>query len=171
MFPLRCGRGSRNLSRQEVEKHSPSNVGATTSTLAYNSSMNAPSESTRWKPITLVSALLLSLCVAFGYIDVLTHFAFDFFTEHYGIVFVIGALSGLCCCISIVGWAVRRGRQGRIWLAISVLFWPWAVLLIGYPFAGMNIHGPAAPLMVLIWPASILSMVLFVMAGVAKKNT
>jgi hypothetical protein len=127
-------------------------------------------DSTRWKPVTFSSAVLVSLCLAFGYIDVGTHFRLDL-TDYYGTIFVIGAVAALCGCIAVIGWARHLGRQGRVLLAIAVLVWPWAVLLIGYPFAGTNIHGPAAPVLVLIWPASILSLVLFVMAGVAEGNT
>ena len=126
-------------------------------------------ESTRWKPVALSSALLVSLCVAFGYLDIAAHFSFDL-TDYYGAIFVIGALAAICCGVAIIGWARHLRRQGRVLLAIAVLLWPWAILLIGLPFAGTNIHGPAAPVLVSIWPVSILAVVLFVMAGVAKEN-
>jgi len=126
-------------------------------------------ESTGWKPVTLSSAFLVSLCVAFGYLDIATHFRFDL-TDYYAAIFVIGALAALCCCIGVIGWARHLRRQGRVLLAIAVFLWPWSILLIGYPFAGTNIHGPAAPVLVSIWPASILAVILFVMAGVAKEN-
>jgi hypothetical protein len=127
-------------------------------------------ESTRWKPFTLSSAIVVSLCVAFGYIDIGTNFRFDL-TDYYGTVFVVGAVATLCCFVAVIGWARHLGRQGRVLLAIAILLWPWAILLIGYPFAGTNIHGPAAPVPVMIWPASIFSVVLFVMAGVAERKT
>jgi hypothetical protein len=126
-------------------------------------------ESTLWKPVALLSAALVSLCLALGYLDVATHFSLDL-TDYYGAIFVIGALAGLCCCTAVIGWARHLGRQGRVSLAIAIVLWPWAILLIGYPFAGTNIHGPAAPVLVLIWPASILSVVLFVMAGLAERK-
>jgi len=112
----------------------------------------------------------VSLCVAFGYLDIATHFSFDL-TDYYGAIFMIGALAALCCCMAVIGWARHLRRRGRVLLAIAVLLWPWSILLIGYPFAGTNIHGPAAPVLVSIWPASILAVVLFVMAGVAKEKT
>jgi hypothetical protein len=128
-------------------------------------------EPTRWKPVTLSSAAVLTICLAFGYIDVGTHFRFDLPDYSYGSIFVAGAAAALCFCISVIAWAKHVGRQGRVSLALAVLLWPWAVLLIGYPFGGTNIHGPAAPVMVMIWPTSILSLVLFIMAGVAERDT
>ena len=111
----------------------------------------------------------MSLCVAFGYLDIATHFSIDL-TDYYGEIFVIGTLAALCCCIAVIGWARHLHRQGGVLLAIAVLPWPWAILLIGSPFAGTNYHSPAAPVLVSIWPASILAVVLFVMARVAKEN-
>jgi hypothetical protein len=37
--------------------------------------------------------------------------------------------------------------------------------LLGYPIEGFNIHGPSALLLVMIIPASILALVLVIMAG------
>lgn len=130
---------------------------------------NSSIESTGWKPVTLSSTVAVSLCLAFGYIGVGSHFTFDL-TNYYGTVFVVGAVAAVCACIGVIGWARHLGRGARVSLAIAVLVWPWTILLIGYPLAGTNIHGPAAPVLILIWPASILSLVLFIMAGVAKKD-
>jgi hypothetical protein len=45
---------------------------------------------------------------------------------------------------------------------------PWVGLLLGHPIAGDNIHGPGALVMVLIIPASVLALVLLIMAGLSS---
>ena len=55
-------------------------------------------------------------------------------------------------------------------MALSVFTAPWAALLLGYPIVGTNIHGPAAPVMMLIVPATILAVVLLIMTALSARK-
>jgi hypothetical protein len=49
-------------------------------------------------------------------------------------------------------------------MAWTVFLAPWAILLLGYPIEGVNIHGYSAFAIMLIFPATLLSVVLGIMA-------
>ena len=124
-----------------------------------------------WKRVSLGSAFLICLCVSAGYVDVLTHFRLEFISDYYDVIAMTGLIGAIVCVVSLVGWAKHLTREGRVGLAFSVLLWPWAMCLIGYPIDGINPHGAAAPLLISIVPASILSIVFFVMAAASKRDT
>jgi hypothetical protein len=51
---------------------------------------------------------------------------------------------------------------------LAVFLTPWTILLIGYPFAGVNVHGPAMIVVLFGFVAAVLAVVLLLMASTAK---
>jgi hypothetical protein len=66
--------------------------------------------------------------------------------------------------VGCIGWATYISRQSVRQMAWTASLAPWFVLLLGYPLEGFNVHGYSAILMLLILPATLLSIVLGIMA-------
>jgi hypothetical protein len=105
-----------------------------------------------------------------GYVDVATRFKFDFLTTHFGLFLAALALGVVIWSIGLVGWARRISRGSRVQMAGLVFVSPWIAGLLGYPIAGDNVHGPAVFVMVLIIPASLLAVVLLIMAALTSST-
>jgi hypothetical protein len=118
-----------------------------------------------WRSIALTGACLLAVGIGAGYFDDLTHSRFEYISEHYdddfGPAGFIGLLLALVACI---GWARHLERRNVRRMAWTVFLAPWAILLLGYPIEGVNIHGYSAFAIMLIFPATLLSVVLGIMA-------
>ena len=118
-----------------------------------------------WKAGSIVGICLIAIGIGAGYVDIATHFNFQFLSDHFDI-FLFAILAGtLSAFICLIGWARHLKRLARARLAGIVFAAPWLAGLLGYPIAGNNIHGPAALVMLLIVPASILALTLLIMAG------
>jgi hypothetical protein len=112
-----------------------------------------------------VGASLIAVGVGAGYLDDASHFQFEFISD-YSNVFGLGGLIGtLLSFIGCIGWARYLSRGHLVLMAVVVFAMPWAILLLGDPIAGTNVHGAAAPVMLLIIPATILTVVLLIMAA------
>jgi hypothetical protein len=55
-------------------------------------------------------------------------------------------------------------------MAASVFFAPWLLLFPGYLIDGMNVHGSAGPVILLIPIAAILAVVLLIMSAAANRK-
>ena len=132
-----------------------------------------PSRSTSlatWKIVSFLGIALVGVGILAGYVDVATHFRFEFISDDFD-TFMLASLIGVVLSfVGLIGWAAQPGPRRRGLTAGLVLIAPWIVLLFGAPIGGTNIHGPAALVMLLIFPATILALVLAIMAG-AKRNT
>jgi hypothetical protein len=123
-----------------------------------------------WRLAALVGVFLITLGTAAFYIDVAAHFRFDFIEHHYG-EFGICILSGVILCfIGCIGWARLCSKQYRAMMAALVFIAPIAALLVGSPIGGTNIHGPSAITMMLIIPATILAVILLIMAAFGTRD-
>jgi hypothetical protein len=132
-----------------------------------------PSRSTSlavWKTVSLLGIALIAIGILAGYIDVATHFRFEFISDDFDIVILALLIGVLLSFVGLIGWAAQPGVRRRGSTAGLVLIAPWIVLMLGSPIGGTNIHGPAALVMLLILPATILALVLAIMAR-AKRNT
>ena len=119
----------------------------------------------QWRFITLAGALLVSLGTAAFYVDDAAHFGFDFIEHHYdefGIGILIGVVFSFAGCI---GWARLCSSQHRAKMATIVFIAPFMGLMLGSPIGGMNIHGPSAITMMLTIPATVLAVILSIMAA------
>jgi hypothetical protein len=118
-----------------------------------------------WKAIAIAGTCLLAVGIGAGYLDDLTHYEFEFISNHYDdIIGPIGFIGLLLAFVGCIGWATYLGRQNRRRMALTVFIAPWAILLLGYPISGINIHGYSALVMLLIFPATLLGIVLGIMA-------
>lgn len=100
-----------------------------------------------------------------SYFDDVTRSAFEFISHYFDIFGLMVLIGVLLAFIGCIGWAKYLRKQRRALIAVVVFGLPWAALLFGYPIAGTNIHGPGAPVMLLIIPATILAVVLLIVAA------
>ena len=63
----------------------------------------------------------------------------------------------------LIGWARHLDRPARVQAAGAVFAFPWVAVLLGYPIDGINVHGAAPIVLMLVLPATILSVVLLLM--------
>jgi hypothetical protein len=121
------------------------------------------------KAISALGIVLIAFGISAGYIDVATHFRFEFTSDDFE-VFILALLVGIVLSfVGLIGWAAQPGVRGRGLTVGLVLIAPWIAVLVGSPVGGTNIHGPAALVMLLILPSTVLASVLTMMAGV-KRN-
>ena len=113
-----------------------------------------------WKTTSILGMSFIAIAIAAGYVDVATRFEFDFISRDFG-AFILATLVGIVLAfVGLIGWAKRLNRGARCRTAGLVFAAPWIARLLGYPIAGNNIHGPAALLLLLVIPATILALVL-----------
>ncbi len=131
---------------------------------------SATSTAQRWRATALCGACLITLAIVAGYFDVATNFTFEWISDYFGL-FLSGLLIGVAMAfVGCIGWATKLENGHRAKMALLVFGMPWTLLLLGLPIGGTNIHGPAAPVMMLILPAAVLAVVLLIMAA-RKKAT
>jgi hypothetical protein len=123
-----------------------------------------------WRLTALAGVFLIALGTAAFYIDVAVHFRFDFIEQHYD-VFGICILGGVVFAfIGCIGWARLCSKQHRATMAALVFIAPFAALLLGSPIGGTNIHGPSAISMMLTIPATVLAVILLIMAAFGSRE-
>ena len=123
-----------------------------------------------WKTISLLGVALTAVGISAEYIDVATHFRFEFISDDFD-VFTLSLLVGtVLSFIGFIGWSAQPGARRRGLTAGLILIAPWIVLLVGSAIGGTNIHGPAALVFLLILPATILALVLAIMSGVKRHS-
>jgi hypothetical protein len=120
--------------------------------------------STIWKPIAIGGVSLVIVGISAGYIDEATHGRLNFLSDHFDIVLSALLIGVISTCVGLIGWSRKLKRGGRARMAGIVFAFPWIAGALGYPIDGFNIHGPSALVMLLIVPASILTLLLRVMA-------
>jgi drug/metabolite transporter (DMT)-like permease len=123
-----------------------------------------------WRLTALAGVFVIALGTTVFYIDVASHFRFDFIEHHYD-AFGTGILVGVVSAFTgFIGWARWCSRQHRAMMAALVFIAPLAALLVGSPIGGTNIHGPSAITMMLTIPASILAVILLIMAAFGSRE-
>ena len=107
--------------------------------------------------------------VGAGYVDVATHFKFDFLS---GDSFILALLVGIVLSFgAVIGWAKQYPAGTRRRAAGIVFTAPWVAALVSNSIEGFNVHGPSVFLFFLVMPASwLLTLVLLIMAGSASKT-
>jgi hypothetical protein len=119
---------------------------------------------TIWGPIAIVGVCLVAVGISVGYIDVATHFRFEFLSDDFDIFLLALLIGVLLAFVGLIGWARHLQSGARARMAGLVFASPWIAGTLGYPIDGFNIHGPSALVLLLIIPASILAVVLLIMA-------
>ncbi len=113
--------------------------------------------------------MLIAVGLAAFYLDVAVDFRFEFIEQHYeafGVCILLGVVATYIGCIA---WARTCDRRGRAVMAVTVLSTPLVALLIGSCVDGLNMHGPSGITAMLIPAASVLALILFIMAAVENK--
>ena len=127
--------------------------------------MSARSRSlTVWKTVSLSGVALIAVGVLAGYIDVATHFTFEFISDDFDCFMLAFLIGTVLTFVGFIGWSAQPEARGSGLKAALILVAPWMVLLLGSPVGGTNIHGPAALVMLLIVPATVLALVLAILA-------
>jgi NO-binding membrane sensor protein with MHYT domain len=112
-----------------------------------------------YRATAIVGTCLIGIGIAAGYIDVATHFRFQFISDQFSIFLLALLIGALASFVGLIGWAKQLPRGGRSHMARLVFVSPWVVGLLGYGIDGLNIHGPSALVLLLIVPASVLALV------------
>ena len=116
-----------------------------------------------WKVTASVGVALVVTGAAAEYVDVATHFKFEFISDDYeffGLALLVGVFLSFA---GLIGWARHLDRPARVKAAGAVFAFPWVAVLLGYPIDGINVHGAAPIVLMLVIPATILSVVLLLM--------
>jgi hypothetical protein len=121
--------------------------------------------------VAVVGIGLIVIGAAAGYVDVGTRFKFEFISDYYevfGLALLVGTLLSF---IGLIGWARHLERQYRVRMAGLVFAFPWIAVLLGYPIDGINVHGAAPIVLMLIIPATVLSVVLLLIPAMKLGNS
>lgn len=121
-----------------------------------------------WRITAYCGIFLVTIGIAYFFFDEATT---DSFGSNLLEIFGMGAVLGVpIAFIGLIGWAKQLGRKGRIQMAASAFFAPWLLLFPGYLIDGMNVHGSAGPVMLLMFIAAILAIVLLIMSAAANRK-
>jgi hypothetical protein len=126
---------------------------------------------TVWRLAALVGVALVVTGAAAEYVDVATHFRFDFISDDYGVFGLALLLGVLLSFTGLIGWARHLDRPARMKMAGLVFAFPWVAVLVGYPIDGLNVHGAAPMVLMLVIPATILSIILLLMRSVRERKS
>jgi hypothetical protein len=103
--------------------------------------MNSASSNRRlWRIIAFAGTVLVTLGAVAGYVDVGSHFKFDFIDDYYDAIGVSMLIGVAFVFIGCIGYARYCSKQHRVLMAGLVLIAPWAALLVGSPIGGTNIR-------------------------------
>jgi hypothetical protein len=121
-----------------------------------------------WRITALCGIFLITIGTAYFFFDEATT---DWFGSSLLDIFGMGAVLGVpLAFIGLIGWAKQLGKKERVHMAAWVFFAPWLLLFLGYLIDGMNVHGSAGPVILLMFIASILAVVLLIMSAAANRK-
>jgi uncharacterized protein with PQ loop repeat len=121
-----------------------------------------------WRITALCGVFLITISAAYFFFDEATT---DWFGSSLLDIFGMGAVLGVpLAFIGLIGWAKQLGKKERVQMAASVFFAPWLLLFPGYLIDRMNVHGSAAPVILLMFIAAILAVVLLIMSAAANRK-
>jgi hypothetical protein len=121
-----------------------------------------------WRGVALVSASLIVVWAAAAYIYDLSPSGADFIDEYFdyfNYIFIIALIGVLGFYVGSIGWAKHLDRSGRARMGWAVFAVPWALLLPGVLMQQINVHGSLMSLTFLIPLATVLAVVLWIMAA------
>jgi hypothetical protein len=101
-----------------------------------------------------------------GFLVDCAHFDSEFIDNDFDVFASAGLVGVILCFIGLIGWCRRLARERRVLMALSVFIAPWIVLLLSYLTVGVHLHGSAAPVIMLIFPATILAVILLIVPSV-----
>jgi hypothetical protein len=121
-----------------------------------------------WRSTALFGVFLITIGTAYFFLDEATA---DWFSSSLLDIFGMGAILGVpLAFIGLIGWAKQLGKKERVHMAAAVFFAPWLLLFPGYLIDGMNVHGSAGPVILLMFIAATLAVVLLIMSAAANRK-
>jgi hypothetical protein len=121
-----------------------------------------------WRNTGLFGVWLVAIGTAYFFFDEVTADRYGTnILEVFGIIGMVGVLLAL---IGLIGWARQLGKHQRLQMAAWVFFAPWIAVFSGYLVDDLNIHGSAGLALALMFLSIILTIILLVMAAIAKQN-
>jgi hypothetical protein len=121
-----------------------------------------------WRITALCGVFLIAIGTAYFFFDEATT---DWFGSSLLDIFGMGAVLGVpLAFIGLIGWAKQLGKKERVQMAAAVFFAPWLLLFPGYLIDGMNVHGSAGPVILLMFIAAILAVVLLIMSAAPNRK-
>jgi hypothetical protein len=94
----------------------------------------------------------------------------DNYFDYFGYIFIIGLVGVVGCFVSCIGWAKHLDRSGRARIGWAVFAAPWILLTPGMLTGRINVHGLLMTLTFLIPLATVLAVVLWIMAAHRPKH-
>ena len=138
----------------------------------YHALMESSSANYRWwRLAAILGALFLVLPPVFEWVDVASHFRFEFIDDYFDAIGLLIPVGIVLCFVGCIGWAKHMDRTGRVSLAFGVFAACCAEVLLGYLVDGMNVHGSAGLIVISLLPMPILIAVLWIMAARKPKET
>jgi len=108
-----------------------------------------------------VGICLIVIAIAADYVDVATHFKYEFLSDRFDIFLIAGLIGVAVSSAGLIGWTRRLAPRAQVRMVLVVFVTPW---LAAGLFARNDIHGPGALILVLIIPTTILALVLLLTA-------
>ena len=126
---------------------------------------------TAWRLTAVVGVAFVMAGAAAGYVDVATHFRFEFISDDYGFFGLALVLGVLLSFAGLIGIARDLDQPARIKTEGLDFAFPWVVVLVGYPIDGLNVHGAAPVVLMLVVPATILSLTLLLIGKRSQRSS
>jgi hypothetical protein len=114
------------------------------------------------KVVTAFGILCITVGVAWGFVDLGTHFRFRFFSEYAGLFLITLVVGILLSSGGALAWARHFSKRKKLEVAGCI----FAMGLVAFTIAPNNVHGPGMLLILVAICAGILSLVLAMMAVV-----
>jgi hypothetical protein len=92
----------------------------------------------------------------------------DAIDEHFSVVVWASIVGMLLCAISLVGWAKQLQCRGRAKVGAFTLLISVVICVIGATIGGTNVHGPLFFLCFLVFPVSLVGLVVWLSAALSK---
>ena len=123
-----------------------------------------------WRATSILGICLIVIAIAVGYVDVATHFKFEFLSHDFDILLIAALIGVVASFVGLIAWARRLEPKARVRMAVLVFVSPWSAGLAGYALPGNDVHGPGILVPLLILPASILALALLLIGRLTNSE-
>jgi len=92
----------------------------------------------------------------------------DLIDEHFSVVLWASIVGMLLCAIGLIGWTKQLPSSGRAKVGMLTTVISLVICVAGASIGGTNVHGPLFFLCLLIFPVSLVGLVLWLSAVFSK---
>jgi|SRR6266700_6031871 len=121
-----------------------------------------------WKSATLAGGAVLLIGLGSMYADYAFRGGIDAIDEHFSVVLWASMAGMLLCAISLVGWAKQLQSRGRAKVGAFTSLLSVVICVTGATIGGTNVHGPLFFLCLLIFPVSLVGLLVWLSAAFSK---